>query len=66
MISMIGNYLQVCLTFSAVHFCNPPEANLQPIHLIVVQGEEGLEKISKAANIYGAPLAGSSTVSNAD
>ena len=35
----------------------PTAANLQPIHLIVVQGEEGLEKISKAANIYGAPLA---------
>ncbi|MGN0343705.1 MAG: nitroreductase family protein [Lachnospiraceae bacterium] len=35
----------------------PTAANLQPIHLIAVQGREGLEKISKAANIYGAPLA---------
>jgi len=35
----------------------PTAANLQPVHLIVVQNEEGLAKISKAANIYGAPLA---------
>lgn len=35
----------------------PTAANLQPIHLIVVQGKDGLEKIGKAANIYGAPLA---------
>ena len=35
----------------------PPAANLQPVRLIVVQSEEGLAKISKAAGIYGAPLA---------
>ncbi len=35
----------------------PTAANLQPVHLIVVQSEEGLSKIGKAANIYGAPLA---------
>ncbi len=35
----------------------PTAANLQPVHLIVVQSEEGLAKIDKAANIYGAPLA---------
>ncbi len=35
----------------------PTAANLQPIHLIAVQSKDGLEKIGKAANIYGAPLA---------
>lgn len=35
----------------------PTAANLQPVHLLVVQTEEGLKKISKAGNIYGAPLA---------
>ena len=35
----------------------PTAANLQPVRLIVVQSEEGLAKIGKAANIYGAPLA---------
>ena len=35
----------------------PTAANLQPVHLIVVQEEEGLAKINKAANIYNAPLA---------
>ncbi len=35
----------------------PTAANRQPVHLIVVQSEEGLAKINKAANIYGAPLA---------
>ena len=35
----------------------PTAANLQPVHLIVVQSEEGLAKISKAADIYNAPLA---------
>ena len=30
----------------------PTAANLQPVHLIVVQSEEGLAKIGKAANIY--------------
>ena len=35
----------------------PTAANLQPVRLIVVQSEEGLAKISKAAGIYDAPLA---------
>lgn len=35
----------------------PTAANLQPIRLIVVQSEEGLAKIGKAAKIYHAPLA---------
>lgn len=35
----------------------PSAANLQPVRLLVVQEEEGLKKISKAANIYNAPLA---------
>ncbi|SCN22876.1 FMN reductase [NAD(P)H] [Clostridium sp. N3C] len=35
----------------------PTAANRQPQRLIVVQEEEGLNKIKKAANIYGAPLA---------
>ncbi|XCP83465.1 nitroreductase family protein [Roseburia hominis] len=35
----------------------PTAANLQPVHLITVQSEEGLAKVSKAAGIYGAPLA---------
>lgn len=35
----------------------PTAANLQPARLIVVKSDEGLAKISKAANIYGAPLA---------
>lgn len=35
----------------------PTACNLQPFHLIVVQSEEGLNKIGKTANIYGAPLA---------
>lgn len=35
----------------------PTAANLQPQRLIVVQGENGLSKIAKAANIFGAPLA---------
>ena len=35
----------------------PTAANLQPVHLIAVQSEEGLAKISKAAGIYNAPLA---------
>lgn len=34
----------------------PTGANKQPQRLIVVQEDEGLGKISKAANIYGAPL----------
>lgn len=35
----------------------PTAANRQPVRLIVVQSQEGLEKIGKGANIYGAPLA---------
>jgi len=35
----------------------PTAANLQPVHLIVIQSEEGLAKVGKAAGIYGAPLA---------
>lgn len=35
----------------------PTAANLQPVRLIVVQKKDGLEKIGKGANIYGAPLA---------
>lgn len=35
----------------------PTAANLQPVHLIVVQEEQGLNKLSKSANIYNAPLA---------
>lgn len=35
----------------------PTAANLQPVHLIVVQEAKGLSKIGKAANIYNAPLA---------
>lgn len=35
----------------------PTAANLQPVRLLVVQEENGLAKIGKAANIYGAPLA---------
>lgn len=35
----------------------PTAANRQPVHLIAVQDEEGLAKISKAADIYDAPLA---------
>lgn len=35
----------------------PTAANLQPVRLIVVQEEEGLSKIGKAANLYGVPLA---------
>lgn len=35
----------------------PTAANLQPVRLIAVQSKGGLAKISKAANIYDAPLA---------
>lgn len=35
----------------------PTAANLQPVHLIVVQSKEGLEKIGKCANTFDAPLA---------
>lgn len=35
----------------------PSACNMQPVRLIVVKDEEGLAKVGKAANIYGAPLA---------
>lgn len=35
----------------------PTAVNLQPVRLIVVQQEEELARLSKAADIYGAPLA---------
>lgn len=35
----------------------PTAANLQPVRLIVVQSREGLGKIGKGADLYGAPLA---------
>ena len=35
----------------------PTAANKQPVKLLVVQEKEGIEKLSKAANIYHAPLA---------
>lgn len=34
----------------------PTAANLQPVHLLVLQEEENLMKVNKAANTYGAPL----------
>lgn len=35
----------------------PTGGNRQPEHLIVVQSREGLDKIGKATNIFGAPCA---------
>ena len=35
----------------------PTAANLQPVRLLVVQEQDNLNKIGKAANIYQAPLA---------
>ena len=35
----------------------PTAKNLQPVKILAVQSEEGLAKVGKAANIYGAPLA---------
>ena len=35
----------------------PTAANKQPVKLLVVQEKENLQKLSKAANIYHAPLA---------
>lgn len=35
----------------------PTAANRQPVRILVVQEKEGLEKIGKAANVFGAPLA---------
>lgn len=40
----------------AAHFA-PTAANLQPVHLIVVQDENRLKSLSKSANIFNAPLA---------
>jgi nitroreductase len=34
----------------------PTGANKQPQELIVIQEKDGLEKLKKAANLYGAPL----------
>lgn len=36
---------------------SPTAANFQPQRLIVIQKEDGLEKLKKGANVYGAPLA---------
>ena len=47
---------QLNIILNAAHVA-PTAANLQPVHLIVVQEEKGLSKIGKAANIYNAPLA---------
>jgi nitroreductase len=44
------------LILEAAHVA-PTGGNRQPQHLIVVQSEEGLEKLGKAANIFHAPLA---------
>ena len=35
----------------------PTAANMQPARLVVVRSEKGLSAVSKAANIYGAPIA---------
>lgn len=35
----------------------PSAANLQPTRLVVIDNAEGMEKLSRAANVYGAPLA---------
>ena len=35
----------------------PTGANKQPQHLIVIQEDEGLKKLGKAANTFGAPVA---------
>lgn len=35
----------------------PTAANLQPVRLLVIRTPEGLDKLGRAANIYGAPLA---------
>lgn len=44
------------LILEAAHVA-PTAANRQPQHLIVVQEEEGMAKLGKAANIHGAPMA---------
>ena len=35
----------------------PTAANIQPVKVLVIQSDENLAKIGKAANIYNAPLA---------
>lgn len=35
----------------------PTAGNLQPVRLLVIQSEAGLEKLRRAADVYGAPLA---------
>ena len=35
----------------------PSAANLQPTRLVVIDNAEGMEKLSRAANVYSAPLA---------
>lgn len=35
----------------------PTAGNLQPVRLVVVQTKEGLARVGKAADLYGAPLA---------
>jgi nitroreductase len=35
----------------------PTAANLQPHRVLVIRAEEGLKKLKKGANVYGAPLA---------
>jgi nitroreductase len=35
----------------------PTGANKQPQRMIVIQEEQGMEKLNKCANVYGAPLA---------
>lgn len=35
----------------------PTAANFQPQHMIVVKSQEGLDKLKKCSNVYGAPLA---------
>ena len=37
--------------------CAAGRLDIQPVRLIAVQSREGLAKIGKGANIYGAPLA---------
>ena len=34
----------------------PTACNLQPVHMLVVESEEGIEKVKKAANIHGASM----------
>lgn len=36
---------------------SPSAANLQPTRLVVVDDKAGMEKLSRAANVYSAPLA---------